>query len=111
MLRNQHVLGRQQRRFKMPARIGRLLRVLAPQERGNAHIPFSLSHPNSRLVATSGVRERQTNAVFTGRTNPRPPSRVPQSRSEYQARRCAERRRDTALGCAGCAAGGEESQA
>jgi hypothetical protein len=48
--------------------------------------------------------------LVQGRTYPRPPSRIPQSRSKHKARRRAQCGGDKAVGCAGCAARGEESQ-
>jgi hypothetical protein len=48
---------------------------------------------------------------MTGRTHPRPPSCLPQSRSQHKARRRALSRRDTETGCARRATGGEEPEA
>ena len=45
---------------------------------------------------------------MTGRPHNGAPSRVPQAASQYQARRCAFRGRDTEAGYSGCAARGEE---
>jgi len=57
------------------------------------------------------IESKQAVNTTTGRTYACPPSRLPQGRSKHQARRRALGRRDTAIGCFGWVARGEESQA
>jgi len=92
MLRHQHQPRRRPRKGKVRARPRGLLRVSASQEGG-----ASLHSPSPP--------PKYTPADFhTGRTNPCPPSCIPQGRSQNQTRRCPQRRGDPPPRHPGCPA-------